>query len=207
MNRGQKTKQWFKRHSNDPFVKLARQQGYRSRAVYKLKELLPWIPMQKNARLLELGAAPGGWTQVLVEHFPEASVIIAVDLLAMDAVPGAMVLQGDMRDEALWAKIPHDAQPFHGILSDIMPNTSGHASADQYALFDLLEHIEGIIQHALVPGGWIVIKYFEGHGIAQWRARLKQQFTRILMKKPEASRDASREQYLIGIGYKKQKAL
>ena len=200
MNRSQKTKQWLKKHNNDPFVKLARQQGYRSRAAYKLKELLPWVPKQKNINILELGAAPGGWTQVLVEQYPEAR-IVAIDLLAMDNVSGALFLKGDMRDATLWDAIPHNMKPFHGILSDMMPNTSGDAVVDQYALCDLLEHMEEIIHRELLPGGWVIIKYFEGHGIAQWRARLKKHFTKIMMKKPEASRSASKEQYLIGLGY------
>ena len=202
MNRDQKTKQWIKRHNQDPFVKLARQHGYRSRAAYKLKDLLPWIPKQKNARILELGAAPGGWTQVLIHAFPHAD-ITAIDLLPMESIPGARVLQGDMRDPILWEDIPDTARPFHGILSDMMPNTSGLSTVDQYALFDLLEHVETIIDRELLPGGWVIIKYFEGHGIAPWRARLKTQFTKVLMKKPSASRSTSREQYLIGLGYKK----
>lgn len=204
MNRKQKTRAWIRKHINDPYVKLARQEGYRSRAAYKLKSLLEWVPQQRSPNLLELGCAPGGWTQVLVEHYPLAN-ITAIDLLAMPSVPGALVLQGDMRDAELWTNIPAERRPFHGILSDMMPNTSGCEYSDQYALIELLEHLTTIVENELQPGGWLIVKYLEGHGIAQWRKYLQPIFSKISMKKPDASRSSSKEQYLVALGYKKRK--
>lgn len=200
MNRRQKTRHWFKRHSHDPFVKRAQQEGYRSRAAYKLQELLTYVPKQREPRLLELGAAPGGWTQVLVEHYPGA-VITAIDLLAMNPVAGALILQGDMRDPQIWASMDDQRRPFDGILSDMMPNTCGIEYADQYALIDLLEQIMLIAEQELKPGGWLIIKYLEGYGIAEWRQQLKKQFKRVMMKKPQASRASSKEQYVIALDY------
>lgn len=201
MNRKQKTRQWIKRHNNDPYVKLARQEGYRSRAAYKLKSLLQWVPKHKQPNLLELGAAPGGWTQVLVEHYPNAN-ITAIDLLEMPSIPGALILQGDMKDSEVWNQVPDDMHPYHGILSDMMPNTCGVEHADQCALVDLLENITPIIEQKLLKGGWLIIKYLEGHGISEWRRGLKPLFSKITMKKPEASRSASKEQYLVATGFK-----
>lgn len=203
MNRRQKTRAWFKRHSQDPFVKKAKQAGYRSRAAYKLLELLPYLPKHAAPSLLELGAAPGGWTQVLCAHYPHAK-IVGIDLLPMDPIPGALLVTGDMRSEVTWSSIPDDLRPFHGILSDMMPNTSGVDCVDQYALIELLEHILTLAQRELRPGGWLLVKYFEGYGIAAWRQSLRPLFKDIVVKKPSASRPHSREQYLLATGYQKR---
>lgn len=200
MNRKQKTKQWFKKHVNDPFVKKAQHDGYRSRAAYKLHDLLQYVPKKHNINILELGAAPGGWTQVLVEKYPKAN-ITAIDLLEMQPVPGALILKGDMRDSNLLLGIDNACRPFDAILSDMMPNTSGVDCADQYALLDLLENIIEVVKTELRPGGWLIVKYLEGYGIMQWHKQLKTMFRKVAMKKPEASRSSSREKYIVALDF------
>lgn len=196
---------WIERHINDPFVKRSRAEGYRARSVYKLIELNDKEKLLKPGyTVVELGAAPGSWTQVVREKMSKKDgevngKIIAMDILPMDPIDGVTFLQGDFREQEVADKLAEilDGEKVDVVLSDMAPNLSGIPAADAARCLLLNElALEFCLDH-LKPNGVFVTKVFQGSGFSQYVEALKKNFQKVLTRKPEASRDSSAEVYLV----------
>jgi 23S rRNA (uridine2552-2'-O)-methyltransferase len=193
---------WLARQLNDPYVTAARQQGWRSRAAFKLLELDDKFQLiRKGIRVLDLGAAPGGWTQVAVKR--GAGLVLAVDLLPIDPIHGSTILQGDFTDpampERLTAELGGGADL---VLSDMAPNTTGHASTDHIRIVGLAEMALDFAIQILSPGGAFVAKVFQGGSEKQILDALKRNFASVRHAKPPSSRKESSELYVVATGFK-----
>lgn len=204
---------WIERHINDPFVKRSRAEGYRARSVYKLIELDEKEHLLKpGSTVVDLGSAPGSWTQVVRERLagPDGSVrgrIIAMDILPMDPIDDVYFLQGDFREQEVADKLAEilNGDKVDVVLSDMAPNLSGIAAADAARSLLLNElALEFCLEH-LAPNGVFVTKAFQGSGYSQYVESLKGVFKKVAAKKPEASRDTSAEVYLVSRGLKAPK--
>lgn len=203
--RSKSSKRWLEEHFSDVYVKKAQEQGYRSRAVFKLKELLEKDQLLKpGMRVIDLGAAPGGWTQVIAELIGKTGKVWAVDILPMDPIPGVEIIQGDLTtDETfnqLWDGLGH--MPVDIILSDMAPNMSGMAAVDQPRVMHLAEWVLELTEELLKPDGTLVIKLFQGEGYDAYLKALRQKFSKVIIRKPSASRKRSNEVYLVAKGRK-----
>lgn len=196
---------WIQQHLNDPYVKQAQKDGYRSRASYKLLEL------QEKDRLIrpgmtvvDLGAAPGGWSQVAAREVGHSGRVFALDILDMDAIAGVEFLRGDFTDEAVYHQLLEmvGEQPVDLVISDMAPNLSGVKAIDQPRAMHLAELALEMVSQVLKPGGDYVSKLFQGEGFDDYIRQVRQQFDRVLTRKPESSRSKSREVYLVAKGYK-----
>ena len=207
MARSKTSQRWLKEHFNDIYVQKAQQEGYRSRAVYKLMEI------QEKDRLIrpgmvvvELGAAPGGWSQYVAQCLGGRGRMIALDILPMDALPDVTFIQGDFREQevldALYAELGDSAVNL--VISDMAPNTSGVRSVDQAKSMYLVELALDFAQSRLAPGGDFLTKIFHGPGFDTLLRSLKSQFLTVQTRKPEASRARSQETYLLARGFKRQ---
>ena len=201
---------WIERHINDPFVKRSRAEGYRARSVYKLIELDEKEHLLKpGLTVVDLGAAPGSWTQVVHEKLVDKNGevrgrIIAMDILPMDPIDGVTFLQGDFREQSVAAKLAEilNGDKVDVVLSDMAPNLSGIAAADAARSLLLNElALEFCLEH-LKPTGVFVTKAFQGSGYSQYVEALKRVFKKVAAKKPAASRDTSAEVYLVARGLK-----
>jgi len=193
---------WLERQINDPFAAKARAHGYRSRAAYKLSEIDDKLRLLKpGARVVDLGLAPGGWTQVALER--GVTDIAGVDLLPVDPMPPAHILQMDFTDPACGPKL---IELLGGapdvVLSDMAPNTVGHRQTDHLRIMGLIEAAADFAVEVLKPGGTFVSKAFQGGETSQIIARLKQHFADVRNLKPKASRSDSSEVYLVATGFK-----
>ena len=193
-------------HVNDPWVKEAARRGYRSRAAFKLIELAERDHLfRPGMRAVDLGAAPGSWTQVLRERLGPKATIVAIDLLPMDPVAGVRLVQADFREEGGLAAL--DAALGEGkvdlVVSDMSPNLSGVDAADQARAVHLGELALDFAEARLQPGGDLVVKAFQGEGFAEFRRALEARFTKVYVRKPKASRAGSREVYLVGKALKR----
>ena len=203
---------WIERHINDPFVKRSRQEGYRARSVYKLIELNDKEKLIRPGMcVVDLGAAPGSWTQVVREKLAGKDgevrgTIIAMDILPMDPIDGVTFLQGDFREQEVVDKLTEiigDKQ-VDLVLSDMAPNLSGIAAADAARCLLLNElALEFCLEH-LKDNGVFVTKVFQGSGFSQYVETLKKHFKTVLTRKPEASRDTSAEVYMVAKHIKKR---
>ena len=203
---------WIERHINDPFVKKSRQEGYRARSVYKLIELNEKEKLIRPGMcVVDLGAAPGSWTQVVREKLAGKDgevrgTIIAMDILPMDPIDGVTFLQGDFREQEVADKLTEiigDKQ-VDLVLSDMAPNLSGIAAADAARCLLLNElSLEFCLEH-LKDNGVFVTKVFQGSGFSQYVETLKKHFKVVLTRKPEASRDTSAEVYMVAKQIKKR---
>lgn len=204
MRRHKSNKPWIQQHINDPFVQKAQQEGYRSRAVYKLKEMDEKYQLLKTGmKVVELGAAPGGWTQYLLQHLNDQSTLVAVDLLPMEDLAGMHFIQGDFSEpeilEDIRRYIPQGQVDL--LLSDMAPNMSGIATVDIPAAMDLAELVFDFGYTMLRPGGAILIKVFHGAGFEDLVRKARLRFKKVVLRKPSASRPQSRETYLLAKGY------
>ncbi len=195
------SRQWIERQLNDPYVTRAKAEGYRARAAYKLIELDEKFRfLKRGARVIDLGAAPGGWAQVCVQR---GCVVVGVDLLPIDPLPGATFLEMDFLDpQAPAALIGALGGPPELVLSDMAANTTGHAKTDQIRTGALAEAAAEFALAQLAPGGAFVTKAFQGGLDAALLARLKQGFTGVKHAKPPASRAESAEVYVVAQGRK-----
>ena len=193
---------WLERQLNDPFAARARAHGYRSRAAYKLSEIDDRFHLLKpGARVIDLGMAPGGWTQVALER--GVTAIAGVDLLPVAPLPPAQVLQMDFTDPAAGAKlIALLGGPPDVVLSDMAPNTVGHRKTDHLRIVGLIEAALDFAVQVLKPGGAFVAKAFQGGETADLVAELKRRFVAVKNVKPKASRAESSELYLVASGFK-----
>lgn len=196
---------WLERQLNDPYVKRARAEGYRSRAAYKLIELDERFGFLKGAkRVVDLGIAPGGWTQVVRQRLPEA-LVVGVDLLATDPIPGATIIEMDFMDDAAPDRL-RDALggPADLILSDMAANTVGHPQTDHLRTMGLVEAALAFAIEVLHPGGTFVAKVLAGGADAALVGELKRRFASVKHAKPPASRKGSSEWYVVAQGFKGQ---
>ncbi|HTR18226.1 MAG TPA: RlmE family RNA methyltransferase [Acetobacteraceae bacterium] len=202
--RGRSTAQqlWLRRQLNDPYVAAARQQGWRSRAAFKLIELDDRFHLlNRGARVLDLGAAPGGWTQVAVKR--GAASVLGVDLLRMDPIPGATLMQGDFTDPDMPARLIEAlGGPADVVLSDMAPNTTGHAATDHLRIIGLAEMALDFALQVLAPGGVFVAKVFQGGSERQMLEPMKKHFAVVRHAKPPASRKESSELYVVATGFR-----
>lgn len=196
-------KAWMHEHLTDPYVREANRRGYRSRAAFKLIELAERDRLLRPAMtVVDLGAAPGSWSQVLHERLGSASKIIAIDLLPMNGIAGVQFIQGDFASDDGLAAVESalDNTRADLVVSDMSPNLSGIDSVDQargMGLADLA--LEFACSH-LQPEGSLVVKVFQGAGLDEFRRAVRDRFSKVYLRKPKASRDRSREHYLVAKG-------
>jgi 23S rRNA (uridine2552-2'-O)-methyltransferase len=195
---------WLERQVNDPFAAKARALGYRSRAAFKIAEIDDRFHLfRKGARVVDLGLAPGGWTQVALER--GVTDIVGVDLLPVEPLPPAQILQMDFTDPACGPRLIEllGGQP-DVVLSDMAPNTIGHRETDHLRIVGLIEAAVAFAVEVLKPGGAFVAKAFQGRGTDELIARLKQDFREVRNVKPKASRADSSEVFLVATGFRGQ---
>lgn len=191
---------WMTEHFADPYVKQSQRDGYRSRASYKLLELDEKDSLlHPGQRVLDLGAAPGGWSQVSVEKVGASGHVIASDILPMDTLAAVTFVQGDFTQDAVYQELlaAMSGAGADLVISDMAPNMSGMAAVDQPAAMGLVELALDMARQVLVPGGSFVAKAFQGEGFDAWIREMKQDFRRVVIRKPPASRSRSREVYVV----------
>lgn len=196
---------WLKEHFDDRYVQRSWQEGYRSRASYKLLEIDTKDRLfRPGMTVIDLGAAPGGWSQIAAEKVGPQGVVIASDILEMDALAGVDFVHGDFTEDAVLAAIMQmlDGRPVDLIISDMAPNMSGMAAIDQPQAMYLVELALDLARQALSPGGRFLAKVFQGEGFDDYLKELRGSFAKVVTRKPEASRARSREVYLLAEGFK-----
>jgi 23S rRNA (uridine2552-2'-O)-methyltransferase len=197
------SQRWLLRHLNDPYVQAAKREGYRSRAAFKLLELDARFRLfRPGAVVIDLGAAPGSWSEVAKRRGAER--VIALDLLPIAPIPGVEILQGDFSDDAVMETLRAalGGTAAHLVLSDMAPNTTGHAATDHLRIMHLVALAADFASRVLAPGGAFVAKVFQGGTEPALLAELKQRFTRVRHAKPQASRAESAELYVIAEGFR-----
>ncbi len=205
MPRTKSSSEWLRRHVNDPYVKQAQLDGYRSRSAYKLIELNEKDRLIKpGMRILDLGSAPGGWSQVAGKLVGRKGRVLATDILPMDPIVNVDFIQGDFNDEAVVARLLEwlDGGKFDLIISDIAPNLSGIDSADQAGSMYFLELALDTVRKTLKSGATFAAKMFQGSGSDEYVKELRKSFEKVLIRKPAASRAQSREVYIVAKGFK-----
>ena len=196
---------WLKEHHDDIFVQRAQKEGYRSRAVYKLMEINDKDQvLRRGMSVLDLGSAPGGWSQVAAKLVGEAGRVVASDILLMDALPDVVFVQGDFTEQETYDRIVASLndKPLDVVLSDMAPNMSGMPEVDQPRSMYLVELATELAERALAPGGAFITKVFQGEGFEPWFRQIRDRFDRVTTRKPTASRPRSREVYIVASGFK-----
>ncbi|MGL5336227.1 MAG: 23S rRNA (uridine(2552)-2'-O)-methyltransferase RlmE [Enterovibrio sp.] len=196
---------WLKEHFDDKYVKEAQKKGFRSRAIFKLDEIQGKDKLLRSGMtVVDLGAAPGGWSQYAAEQVGASGMIIACDILPMDSLPGVSFLQGDFREEAvLNALLERIAdKPVDMVMSDMAPNMSGNLVSDQARAMYLVDLALDMCQQVLVAGGSFIVKVFQGDGFDNYLAQVRTLFDTVKIRKPDSSRARSREVYIVATGYK-----
>ncbi len=196
---------WRERQERDPYVKRARAEGWRSRAVYKLEQIDKKERLfKKGMVILDLGSAPGSWSQYATEKLDGDATIVAVDLLEMDALPCVDFVQGDFREDDILEVLQQKLSDRHAdlVMSDMAPNISGNRAVDQPRSMYLVELALDVCSDVLNPGGDFVCKLFQGEGADAFIATARQRFQRVKVMKPEASRSGSREVDLVARGFR-----
>lgn len=203
MKRAKTSKAWMKEHVNDFFVKQSKKEGYRSRAAYKLLEIAERDHLFKSGMIVvDLGAAPGSWSQVASQKVGQKGKVIALDILEMAPLPGVAFIQDDFREErALFELRKHleERQP-DLVISDMAPNMSGIVVSDQARSMYLAELALAFSMEQLNYGGNFLVKVFQGRDFEQFHRDMRTGFKSVVVRKPEASRDRSNELYLLGLG-------
>lgn len=200
MARSRSSGRWLKEHFADDYVKRARQEGYRSRAVYKLKEIQARDRLiRPGMTVVDLGAAPGSWSQLLAELVGERGRVLALDILPMDSLAGVEFLQGDFRDEVVLQQLLGRLAdcPVDLVTSDMAPNISGIKAVDQPRGMYLAELALDFASRVLTPGGDFLSKVFQGEGFDEFFRELRQRFAKVATRKPQSSRSRSPELYLL----------
>lgn len=199
------SRRWLREHEADHFVQKARKEGYRSRASYKLLELDAKNRLLKpGMTVVDLGAAPGGWCQVAAEKIGSKGRIIACDILPMDSLADVEILCGDFTEDAVLAELEAlvGDVPIDLVMSDMAPNISGMKEVDQPRAMYLLELALEFVRQVLKPGGVFVTKVFQGEGSDALLKEVRQDFQKVTIRKPEASRPRSREVYWVASGFR-----
>ncbi len=201
MTRAGKTRRWLREHRNDPFVKRAAQEGYRSRAGYKLAEIDDSDGILAPGQVVvDLGAAPGGWSQLAVERTRPGGCVIAMDVLAMEPLPGVDFVRGDFREDESLADLEAllAGRAVDLVLSDMAPNMSGIRATDQARAMALAELAMDFALKRLAPGGALLVKVFQGSDYPAFIQAMRRSFAETRVRKPRASRARSAEHYLLG---------
>jgi 23S rRNA (uridine2552-2'-O)-methyltransferase len=199
---------WLRRQLNDPYVKHAKEAGYRSRAAFKLSEMDDKAQFLKSGqRLVDLGCAPGGWCQVAAERISLRNgkgKIIGIDLLEVDTIPGVEIIKLDFMDESAPARLKELlGGPADGVMSDMAANTTGHKKTDHLKIIGLAEAALEFAREVLSPGGFFICKLFQGGETGALLGELKRDFTLVRNLKPAASRSDSSEMYVLATGYRR----
>ena len=200
MKRTKTSKAWMMEHVTDPYVQLAKHEGYRSRASYKLLEIIERDHLLKpGMRVVDLGATPGGWSQVVAQKLAGQGKVIALDLLEMVPLAGVTFIQGDFREDAVLTELVKalDGRPVDLVISDMAPNLSGVGLVDQARAMHLAElALEFALLH-LKPGGDFLVKMFQGDGFDEYIRALRGHFSQVATRKPKASRGRTNETFLL----------
>jgi len=200
------SKAWLKEHRDDPYVQRALREGYRSRACYKLLEIQDRDRLiRRGMTVLDLGSAPGGWSQVATELLDHTGRVVASDILAMDSLPGVTFVQGDFTEQAVFERIVAAVAggPVDLVMSDMAPNMSGLTDVDQPRAMHLVELALDLSRQVLAPGGAFVAKVFQGEGFDALLRDTRAIFGKVSTRKPGASRPRSREVYLVAKDFRR----
>jgi len=203
--RSTSSNRWMKEHFDDPYVKLAQKEGYRSRAVYKLLEIDDKDHLLKpGMTVVDLGAAPGSWSEIAIRKLGHNSRLIALDILPMDSIAGVEFIQGDFTEQAVYEKLLETLgeQRVDLVMSDMAPNISGVKSVDQPRSMHLVELALDLAQKVLRKDGDFLVKIFTGTGLDEFKKLMRERFNKVIVRKPKASRPRSPEIYLLGRGFK-----
>lgn len=205
MARSKTSKKWLEEHVSDPYVKKAQVDGYRSRASYKLIEINDKDTLFRSGSVvMDLGSAPGGWSQIAAPVVGDSGRVIASDILPMDSIIGVDFIQGDFTEEAVYDQIVDSLNDdkVDSVISDMAPNMSGVNTTDQHTSMYLVELALDMARNVLKPGGSFCAKVFQGVGYEAFAKDLRTSFDKVLVRKPAASRPRSREVYIVGKGFK-----
>jgi 23S rRNA (uridine2552-2'-O)-methyltransferase len=197
-------KAWMREHVTDPYVQAAQERGYRSRAAFKLLELAQRDRLfRPGITVVDLGSAPGSWSQVLHERLGAGARIVATDILPMDGIPGVRFVQADFTSDEGLAAVEQalDGRPADLVVSDMAPNLSGIDSVDQARSVHLAELALEFAGAHLQPGGDLIVKVFQGAGLAELEKAVRGRFDKVYLRKPKASRDRSRELFVVAKGF------
>ncbi len=205
MARSKSSGRWLQEHEADEYVQRARKEGYRSRAVYKLLEISDKDKLFRPGMcVIDLGSAPGGWSQIAIKRVGVKGKVVALDILPMEAIEGVEFIQGDFRDDAVFAALLSrvESSGVDLVISDIAPNISGVAAIDQPRAMHLTELALDTARQVLKLGGVFLVKLFQGEGYEEYLKDVRRSFAKVLIRKPKASRARSREVYLLASGFK-----
>ncbi len=200
------TKAWFKKHVNDPFVKRAQQEGQRSRAVFKLSEIQDKYHLLKPGMVVvELGAAPGSWTELIARQLGKKGLVVAVDRLAMNPVENTIILQGDIESDIMLDDLRNalGERVVNWVISDCAPDLTGTATMDALRTLHLAHCVADLADKFLPKGAGLLLKAFQGAGFTDFLQSIKQKYDKVRVIKPKASRAQSREVYILATGYKR----
>ena len=205
MARSKSSNDWMDEHFNDHYVMKAKEEGYRSRACYKLMEIDDKDKLIKpGMTVVDLGSAPGGWSQVAAKRVGDHGLVVASDILPMDGIAGVTFLKGDFTEEAVFDELMTiiGNRPVDLVISDMAPNMSGLSAVDQPGAMYLVELALDMARQVLKPGGNYAAKVFQGEGFDEYLKDMRSSFQKVVTRKPESSRARSREVYLVAKGYK-----
>jgi len=205
MARSKSSNDWMDEHFNDHYVMKAKEEGYRSRACYKLMEIDDKDKLIKpGMTVVDLGSAPGGWSQVAAKRVGDHGLVVASDILPMDGIAGVTFLKGDFTEEAVFDELMAilGNRPVDLVISDMAPNMSGLSAVDQPSAMYLVELALDMARQVLKPGGNYAAKVFQGEGFDEYLKDMRSSFQKVVTRKPESSRARSREVYLVAKGYK-----
>lgn len=195
------SQRWLKEHFSDPYVQKAQREGYRSRATYKLIDIQARGSLfKKGMVVVDLGAAPGGWAQIMTQWVGLSGLVLAVDVLPMAPLDRVNFIQGDFREATTLENLQTALgdRPVDAVVSDMSPNTSGNKSVDQPRMIYLAELALNFAEENLKPEGFFIVKVFQGEGFEAYLKLVRARFKQVLIRKPKASRDRSPEVYLVG---------
>ena len=205
MPRTKSSQRWLARNAKDKYVKRSRQEGARSRATYKLEEIDRRDRLLRpDMTVIDLGAAPGGWSQYVKSRVGESGRVLALDILPMEPIVGVEFIEGDFTEQPVLDLLMQRIQgkPVDLVISDLAPNMTGVASVDQARVMNLAELVLEFSDKSLKPGGSLLIKAFQGSGFNELYAQLRRRFEKLVTRKPSASRAESKEIYLLGRGFR-----
>lgn len=206
MSRSKTSGKWLREHFDDVYVKRAQEEGWRSRAAFKLLEINDKDKLIKPGMLvLDLGAAPGGWTQVAAKLVGDKGLVIASDILDMDPVPGVEFLQGDFREDEIYQQLLEiiGNRTVDLVICDMAPNMTGTSAVDQPRAMYLSELALDLAKQVLKNNGDFLVKVFQGEGLPEYRKAIQQAFGKLITRKPDASRPRSNETYLLARGFRR----
>lgn len=217
MAKSKSSKGWLKEHFDDEYVRRSQQDGYRSRAIYKLIEIDEKDHLIKpGMTIVDLGAAPGGWSEYCVKKLGKKGIIVALDILPMEPIDGVSIIEGDFREDDVFnelmsvmisAAVEHEREDGQAnekadlVISDMAPNISGMGSIDLPRAYHLCDLALDLARQVLKPGGGLLVKLFQGDGFEAYNKELKSSFSKVVMRKPKASRARSREIYALATGF------